>query len=273
VDYRRLCELVRTRYGIHLTDATKPSIERRLQHHLDAKDFAALGAHLDHALADSSATTLDALASLVSTNHTSFYREPAHFDYLRTEALPELERRLRRAKSNDLRIWCAAAATGEEAYSLLITLLEYFGNRYHRLHAGVLATDISTSALAHAASGVYTEQQVDLVPPHLRQRYFRPVGDGCYALLPQLRGDVLFRKLNLTSDPYPFKQRFHIIFCRNVMIYFDRATRERLVQQLWRFTAPGGYLFLGHAESIDRENCGFQYLRPAVYRRPERGVS
>jgi chemotaxis protein methyltransferase CheR len=248
-------------------------IERRIQHQLDADGFASLGAYLDHVLADPSATAADALVGLVSTTHTSFFREPAHFDYLRTRALPELEDRLHRAKSNDLRIWCAAAATGEEPYSLLITLLEYFGDRYHHLHAGLLATDISTSALAHAAAGVYREQQVELVPPPLRQRYFRRRDDGQYALLPELCADILFRRFNLKSDHYPFKQPFHVIFCRNVMIYFDQAIRERLVEKLWRCTAPGGYLFLGHAESIDRGHGGFEHLCPAVYRRPLRGRS
>jgi chemotaxis protein methyltransferase CheR len=272
-DYQRLGELVRSRYGMHLTDAKKPMIETRLQRHLDANGFASLADYLDHVVADPTSMALDALASMISTHHTYFFREPAHFDYLRTRALPDLEHRLRQSRSNDLRVWCAAAATGEEAYSLLITLLEHFGHRYHRLHAGVLATDISTTALAHAASGVYTEQQVELVPAHLRRRYFRRLDDGHYALLPHLRDDVLFRRFNLKSDVYPFKQPFHIIFCRNVMIYFDQAMRERLVEQLWRFTAPGGYLFLGHAESIDRADGGFQRLGPAVYRRLEREVS
>ncbi len=238
-EYRRLCELVRIHYGINLTDTKRPLIEMRLHGYLDAQGFASPRAYLDHVEADPTGTALDALVSLISTNHTYFFREPAHFDYLRRRVLPELEHQLRRARSNDLRIWCAAAATGEEAYSILITLLEYFGPRYHRLNAGLLASDISTSALAHAASGVYTEQQVDLVPAPFRRRYFRRLSDGRCAVLSQLRDEVLFRRFNLKTERYPFKRPFHVIFCRNVMIYFDRATRKRLVEQLWQCTAPG----------------------------------
>jgi chemotaxis protein methyltransferase CheR len=132
-----------------------------------------------------------------------------------------------------------------------------------------LATDLSLKALRHAASGVYTSEQVKRVPLDLRQRYFRSRGSGGWAVAPEVRAEVLFRKFNLMTARYPFKKPFHVIFCRNVMIYFDATTRRRLVSALYQATAPGGYLFIGHAETIAPDAGGYQQVRPAVYRRPE----
>ena len=183
------------------------------------------------------------------------------------DATADIERQLQRSRDNDLRIWCAAASTGEEAYSLMLTVFEYFGPRYARLDAGLLATDLSMKALNKAAQGVYTTAQVQAIPPVLRERYFHQLDEHQYAVLPALRAEVVFRKFNLMAARYPFKKPFHIIFYRNVMIYFDALTRRKLVQKLYDFTSPGGYLFSGHAETIEREDRRYEYVRPAVYRK------
>jgi chemotaxis protein methyltransferase CheR len=267
--YRRLCRLVQGHFGIHLSKEKQFLVVNRLHTQVLALGFTCYEAFLDHVEADASGAALDLLAGLISTNHTYFFREHAHFDFLQTHALPAIESRLA-AGDNDLRVWCAAASTGEEAYSILMTMLDYFGPRYGLFNAGLLATDLSLEALREAAAGTYTAEQVQRVPVNLRQRCFRRCGPGHYAVLPEVRAEVVFRKFNLTTPRYPFKKPFHVIFCRNVMIYFDAATRRSLVESLYRFTAPGGYLFVGHAETVAADS-GYRFVRPAVYQRPGQG--
>ena len=266
--YRRICELVRGQFGIHLEAHKQFLVINRLGRHVRALGFDSYEAFVDHVLGDVSGQSLEVLADLISTNHTYFFREPSHFDFLRAEALPEIEASLARGGDNDLRLWCAAASTGEEAYSIVMTMLDRFGPRYPHFDAGLLATDLSLKALRHAAAGQYSPEQVQHVPADLRQRYFVPQPDGRLAVTPEVRAEVLFRKFNLITGDYAFKKPFHAIFCRNVMIYFDPPARRRLVSALYQVTAPGGYLFIGHAETIGPDAAGYQSVRPAVYRRP-----
>jgi chemotaxis protein methyltransferase CheR len=268
-EYQRIRDLVQTHCGLHLTEEKQTLIMNRLYTHVTSQGFPSYGAYIDDLEADTSGLALDHLVSLIATNHTSFFREEAHFVYLQTHVLPDIERQLQRTRDNDLRIWCAAASTGEEAYSMMITLFEYFGPRYARFNAGLLATDISMKALHKAARGVYTAAQVHAVPPVLRERYFRRSDEHQYAVLPALKAEVVFRKFNLMTARYPFKKPFHIIFCRNVMMYFDAPTRRKLVQKLYDCTSPGGYVFSGHAETIEREDRRYEYVRPAVYRKSQ----
>jgi chemotaxis protein methyltransferase CheR len=266
-EYRRIRDLMQQHFGLHLSAEKKTLISNRLSHDVVSKGFLSYQAYLEAVEADSTGVALDHLASLIVTHHTAFFREAMHFGYLKTKVLPDIDGQLQRTQDPDLRIWCAAAATGEEAYSLMITLLEHFGTRYASLDAGLLATDISTRALSKARRGVYTAEQVRVVSALLRQRYFRQMSQQQYEVLPRVREEVVFRKFNLMTRRYPFKKPFHIIFCRNVMIYFDAATRRQLVHKLYDVTAPGGYLFIGHAETIDRQDRRYAYVRPAVYRK------
>jgi chemotaxis protein methyltransferase CheR len=253
--------------GIALPAEKQTLVANRLYNDVVSRQLRSYDAYLDALEADRSGLALDHLASLIVTHHTYFFREEAHFTYLKTHVLPAVTDRLQRAGDNDLRVWCAAASTGEEAYALIITLLEYFGSRYTSFDAGLLATDISTRALSQARRGVYSAAQSQAVPAALRQRYFQQVSPQQYAVLPWVRAEIVFRKFNLMTAHYPFKKPFHIIYCRNVMIYFDAETRRRLVHKLYDCTAPGGYLFIGHAETIEREAGSYVYVRPAVYRK------
>jgi chemotaxis protein methyltransferase CheR len=268
-EYRRMRDLVQTHFGIDLTAEKKMLIMNRLNGFVTSKGFPSYTAYLDHCEADRTGLELDNLASRLSTNHTYFFREEAHFDYLQAHVLPDIDGRLKRAGDNDLRIWCAAVSTGEEAYSILFTLLEYFGPRYARLDAGVLGTDISSKALKQATAGIYPAKQLQSVPPVLRQRYFRTLKDKRVEVIATVRAEALFRKFNLMTHPYPFKKPFHIIFCRNVMIYFNTETRRQLVDKLYDMTAPGGYLFIGHSEALNLEGRRYEYVCPAVYRKPQ----
>ena len=202
---------------------------------------------------------IDALA----TNHTSFMRETAHFDFLRQDVLPTLRDRPK------AQFWSAACSTGEEPYTLAFTLGDQWGaEAWRKIH--ILATDISTKALAAAKSAVYPAERFSSVPPGwLRQFLLRGEGrwKGWYRVKPEIRSQLEFARLNLVES---FSQHdlFPVIFCRNVMIYFDKPTQEGVVNRLAACLEPGGYLFIGHAESLTGIRHGLTYVRPAVYRKP-----
>jgi chemotaxis protein methyltransferase CheR len=181
--------------------------------------------------------------------------------------LPEIEGKIRKDPTYSLRIWSAGCAAGEEVYTLAIVLREFFGDRLDSLDLGVLASDVSLSVLAAAGEGRYPANRLQEVPPRLLAKYFRSAGEENYEIARSLRKHILFKKLNLIGDSYPFKGSFDFVFCRNVMIYFDEPTRKKLVETLFRYVKPGGYLFIGHSESLRRETCPFRYVMPAVYRK------
>ncbi len=182
-------------------------------------------------------------------------------------ALPTVVAQLEKENRKDLRIWCAGCSTGEEPYTLLMLMQEFFGPDYAKWNAGILATDISLKALDTARNGIYPEERIAALPPEFQQKYFRKLGDGNRAVIDRIRQEATFRRFNLMNDSFPFKKPFQIIFCRNVMIYFDQPTRERLVAKFHKFTEPGGYLFIGHSETLGRNQNAYRYLMPAAYRR------
>ena len=211
----------------------------------------------------------DRLIDLVSTNHTHFFREPDHFEYLPRDPLAAAARRAA-AAGRPVRVWCAAAASGEEAYSLAITLAEF-----RRLNPAVqwslAASDISRRMLDRCRLGMYEAERVQLPDPAWLARYFRRgFGDraGLYRVKPELRSRLHVSAINLFQAAYPVPAEQDVIFCRNVMIYFDEPSRQTLIDRLFDQLAPGGHLFIGHAESLLGLRHRFQQVRPAVYVRP-----
>lgn len=268
-EYRRLRDLVGQQFGIQLTDDKQVLVTNRMGNYLVNRGFQSYTQFLDQLENERGGPLLDDLASLISTNHTYFFRDDVHFTMLTTTVWPELEHEARRTRARDLRVWCAASSTGEEAYSMLFTMLEYFGPRYSTFEAGLLATDISTAALDQATRGVYEASRAAAVPSHLRDKYMSRRADGKMEVLPEVRREAHFRKFNLMTAVFPFKKPFHVIFCRNVMIYFDVAARAALVERLRDCLVPGGLLFVGPSEAIHGET-GLEYVAPAVYRRKGR---
>jgi len=266
-EFAQLRDIVYARFGIHLSEKKHQVVVGRLRDLLSRDGFKNFNEYLAHLAMDQSGHALSDLANRISTNHTFFFRESNHFSFFFEQVLPEFVRRLRAAGSPDLRVWCAGCASGEEAYTLAMLLLEFLGLEYPSWSAGVLGTDISTRALALAKAGVYPEERAELVPPVLKIRYFRPEGRGQLAVSDRVRQEVTFRRFNLMNAVFPFKKPFHVIFCRNVMMYFDAVTRAALVQRLCNATAPGGYLFIGHSETLEHGRCPYEYVMPAVYRK------
>jgi chemotaxis protein methyltransferase CheR len=266
-EFEQLRGIIYARFGISLSEKKRQLVISRLYDVLQRKKLRNFEEYLNYLAQDQSGQAVSELADRISTNHTFFFREQLHFEVLLSQVLPQTIARLRAEDSPDLRIWCAGCATGEEAYTLAMLLLEYFGLEYPQWSAGVLATDISTHALSFARAGIYPEDRAELVPPTLKYRYFRQKGKGLLAVTDRVRQEVTFRRFNLINPAFPFKKPFHVIFCRNVMMYFDAPAREALVQRLYDATAPGGYLFIGHSEALERSRCPYEYVRPAVYQK------
>ncbi|MCG8408452.1 MAG: hypothetical protein MI923_24895 [Phycisphaerales bacterium] len=204
------------------------------------------------------------LLNMISTNLTYFFRESKHFELLRTTLLPKLIRAKQKRGERRIRFWSAACSTGEEVYSLLITVLPFLdpvGSWDFKL----LGSDISTQVLAKAKEGRYDKTQIQGIDPHKIPDYFSRQNHSL-VVRADLKGLVRFARLNLL-EPFPFKGLFEIIFCRNVMIYFDRSTREQIVRKFHQYLVPGGYLFIGHSENLTGLDHQFSYIGPAVYRK------
>ena len=252
-DFARLAAFIEDYAGIKMPPTKATLLEGRLQRRVRAKGMRDLADYCrylfeEDGLAAESVHLIDA----VSTNKTDFFREPEQFRVLREIVLPELLRRTPRGQPAKLSLWSAACSTGEEPYTLAIVLSEFAGE-VAPVQAGILATDINTEVLAEAQRGVYTEDVIQPLAPALRTRYLLRSRDRARRLVrivPRLRAMVRFARLNLMAASYEVDAGFDVIFCRNVLIYFHRETQFQVLQRLCAHLRPGGYLFLGHSESI-----------------------
>ncbi len=265
-EFDQIRRLAYDQFGLELREGKEQLVSARLAKLMRALKLKSFQQYYDHLIADPSGEALTAMIDALTTNHTSFFREPAHFDFLRSIVLPQLERR------DQIAIWSAACSTGEEPYSIAFCLLQYFAQRSSP-SIRILATDISTRVLAGARRAAYPEERFTGFPVHeLRPFLMRGTENwkGWYLVKKHVRDLVEFRRLNLMNA---FSQLglFPVIFCRNVMIYFDKATQESLVNRLADHLEPGGYLLIGHAESLNRINHPLQYVQPAVYRKAGNG--
>lgn len=268
-EFAQLRDLIHRRFGINLTEQKRSLLVGRLQKLMRQLGLSTFQQYYDYLVKDKTETALGELVDLISTNHTYFNREKDHFDYFYQTALPAVVEKLKKSNSKDLRIWCAGCSSGEEPYTLLMLMMEYFGAEYSSWNAGILATDISDRALSIARRGVYSKDRVDQLPEHLRRKYFTPAGTQEMAVIDKVKKEATFRRFNLMNTRFPFKNPFQMIFCRNVMIYFDQPTREALVSRYHQHTEPGGYLFIGHSETLGRSQDRYRYLKPALYQKGE----
>ncbi|MFW5710681.1 MAG: CheR family methyltransferase [bacterium] len=264
-EFRHISQLVYEKFGIHLTEKKRVLVRGRLNKLLRQMGYNNFEEYYHAILEDPSGAGLLELVDRISTNHTYFYREKDHFDFLEKRVLPDIGRQLDEQRSKDLRLWCAGCATGEEAYTLAIVLAEFFGPHYFSDGPPILATDISRTALEKAMLGAYGKERIDQIPKGLLHKYFVLNDMGGYSVKDELKKLVLFKRLNFKRETFPFRKKFHTVFCRNVMIYFDQPTKETLVNKFGGVLNEGGYLFIGHSETLGRDNMNFQYVQPAVY--------
>lgn len=264
-EFTAISKIVYDHFGIVLGEEKRSLVVGRLHHCLAKRRISSFSEYLQLLKGDQSREIISELVNQISTNFTSFFREPAHFDFLTNKALPEVLSNLQKQGSNDLRIWCAACASGEEAYTLQMVIMKKLGLEYANWDAGLLATDISEKALSSARSATYSAEQMQGVSDDLKRAYFKANGSDQFSAKEVLRNQILFRRFNLMNERFPFPKPFQIIFARNVMIYFDEETRKNLIRKFYNVLAPGGYLFIGHSETINSGWTDFRSVLPAVY--------
>jgi len=261
--------LVYERSRINLDNRKRELVAARLAKRLRATQIASVDDYCDFLRSPGHEEERIKLIDAISTNHTFFFREGSHFDFLRSRIVPEMSERSRRERWSRLYAWSAACSSGEEPYSLAMTLDDTVDSSTWSWQ--VEATDISYPMLEVAQRAVYKSESVNGKAPAWAMTYFqRGIGpqEGNYRIKPSLRNRVSFRHINLLEGEPPFRDLMHVIFCRNVMIYFDHATQEELVNKLTRQLVPGGYLIVGHSESLTNIAHSLQPVESAIYRRP-----
>ena len=268
-DFRKISDMVYEHCGINLHTGKKELVRARLAKRLRLGKFKTFPEYMRHVLADKTGREFSILIDSLSTNLTSFFREKQHFGFLRDTFLPPLLERKRKSRNFRLRCWSAGSSSGEEPYSIAITLLEAVQGQ-GRWDVKILATDISTSMLEIARKGVYDEERVGPVPTLQKNSYLtchRVSGRKVFEVNKSLKDIVIFKYLNLMKD-WPIKGPLDFIFCRNVMIYFDKSTQQRLVARYWDLLDSGGVLFTGHSESLTGIEHRFKYIQPTIYMKP-----
>jgi len=263
-EFHQLAEFIKKNYGINLKEKKRVLVAGRLQNVLIQKNIKSFSEYFEHVLSDKTGEAAAELVNKITTNYTFYMREPEHFHYFREVVLPYL---VKTVKNRDLRIWSAGCSSGEEPYTLAMIIDEYFQGKKAGWDTRILATDISGRMLEKAKTGIYGVESVAKLPPQWRLNYFTRQDDDSYAIADRIKKEVIFRKFNLVGGAFPFRRKFHVIFCRNVMIYFDTKTKDELVERFYDALEYGGYLFIGHSESISRHRTKFRYVMPAVYRK------
>ncbi|MDR2612794.1 MAG: protein-glutamate O-methyltransferase [Deltaproteobacteria bacterium] len=271
-EYQSIANFVHKEAGINLLDGKKELVRARLAKRITQLQFKDFKSYFRHVMADRSGDELVFLLDALSTNLTSFWREPQHFDFMVKTFLPELEQKRSRPGGGGprLRIWSCACSSGEEPYTIAMTVLDrspYFANGGD---FRILATDLSTKVLNMAKRGEYGPESVKNVPPNMRQAYMTRIphekGGDHWRVIDGVRRIISFRRLNL-METLPIRNPMDLIFCRNVFIYFDRTTITELVNKYHKILEPGGYLFIGHSESLSGLQHPFQYVAPCIYRK------
>ncbi|MDA8308071.1 MAG: protein-glutamate O-methyltransferase [Deltaproteobacteria bacterium] len=266
--FQQYSRLVYEQCGINLHEGKKALLQARLNKRLRMTGIDSYKEYFKFITSGANPGEFVNFIDSISTNLTYFFREAQHFDFMNRVGLPELIEAKRKQRDVRIRIWSAGCSTGEEPYSLAMCVLAHLQD-ITKWDFRILATDISTRVLETASRGVYSEEKVKKVPPALRHAYFRKVGgeDGNsdFQIVPHVKRLITFYRLNL-KDPYPFKGPFDFIFCRNVMIYFDKKTQEELVNKMAGFLRAGGYFCVGHSESLTGLAHKLSYVQPAIYR-------
>ena len=263
-EFTQFADYVRHHYGIHFKAEKKSLIAGRLNHVLADMNMRNLTQYMEYLAADKSGRAVSTMLDKITTNYTYFMREADHFQYFRDSVLPYLEKTV---KNRDMRVWCAASSTGEEPYTLAMIMDEYFGTEKSKWDTKILATDISQAVLNTAKAGIYSKEKIAPLPEAWKKRYFNAYDNENVIISERIREEVIFSKINLMEPAFPFKKNMHAVFCRNVMIYFDNETKDRLTERMYDITEPGGFLFIGHAEGLNREKTRYKYIMPAVYRK------
>lgn len=269
-DFQRCSRFIQEEYGIKMPPAKKTLLECRLRKRLRVLNLDTFEKYVKYAfdgghMHDELIHMIDA----VTTNKTDFFRESAQFDFLRSVMLPSLVEDWGIGTRRPLRVWSAGCATGEEPYTLAMVLQDYRAGR-PEFDFQILATDVSTRVLRDAARGVYKEERAAPVPAEMKKRYFMRSRDrdrGLVRVVPELRGKISFRRLNFMEGDFGLREQMDVIFCRNVIIYFEKDTQEKLIGRLCGHLLESGHLYVGHSETLHGMNVPLVQVAPMVYRK------
>ena len=264
-DFNRLSNFIMTEYGIKMPPVKKVMLESRLQRRLKSLNITDFKDYVDYVFTPlGQKEEVIHMIDVVSTNKTDFFREPGHFDFLTNVLLPDL---FRDKQYLNLKIWSAGCSSGEEPYTLAIVLSEFI-EKNPCYDFTIFASDISTKMLKTAMEAIYKEERVYNIPLAIKKEYFlrsKNREEKKVRIVPELRKKVTFRRLNLIDEKYNLFEHYDIIFCRNVLIYFDRDTQEQILMKLCAHLKTGGYLFLGHSESITGLKLPLNHIQPTIY--------
>ena len=262
--------LIHDSSGINLTLTKKELVKARLAKRLTKMGIDSFKDYYKYVTkTDKTGKELIHLIDSISTNKTDFFREKKHFDLLNTSLLPSLISSKTKAGIKKLRIWCAASSSGEEPYTLAMTVFNHLKPN-NGWDVKILATDISTKILKKAIIGIYRKELLKDIPTGTISAHFSSVlyeNTNCYKAKDHLKDIIPFRRFNLMTPAFPFRNPFDFIFCRNVMIYFDPETQSKLASKFYDCLPKDGHLFIGHSETLSRSNTSFKYVQPAVYRK------
>ena len=253
---------INTNFGIKMPPEKKTMLQSRLQKRLRDLDIATFKEYIDLVFTENGESSeLIHMIDVVTTNKTDFFREPAHFDYITQEVLPNIAGR-------QIKIWSAGCSSGEEVYTTAIVIKEFLKNN-NGSDFQILGTDISSRVLAKAVNAIYPEDRIANIPIELKKKYFLKSKDRIsptVRVIKELRSKASYQRLNfMNSDYSEIKEMFDIVFCRNVLIYFDRPTQEKVISKLCQKLKYGGYFFLGHSESIMGMNLPLKQIRPTIF--------
>lgn len=262
-EFLRIVTYVKKNFGIDLSQK-RVLVGGRLENYLVRNGYANYNEFMEKVEKNPKGAEATDMINILTTNHTYFMRESEHFEFMKNVALPWAKAKARGTK--DLRVWCGASSTGEEPYTLAMIIKDFFGVEHAAWDTRLLATDISMKVLNHASRGVYLREDVEPLPVNWKRHYFKQISQEEFRVKDELKKEVIFKQFNL-MDPITFKKKFHIVFLRNVMIYFQDDTKYQLIQRIYDHMEPGGYLFIGLTERLDRQMVKFNYVQPSIYRK------
>jgi chemotaxis protein methyltransferase CheR len=270
-DFNKLSHFIYTNYGIKMPPAKKNMLQARLQNRLRENNLQSFKEYCDLVFSGkNSESEIVHMIDVVSTNKTDFYRENAHFEFMRSTVLPEFHQQ---QVGETLKIWSSACSSGEEVYTIGMVINEYLSGK-KTFDYSILGTDISTRILQKAATAVYAEERVNPIPIELKKKYLlrsKNRENPSVKIVPEIRQRTSFTRLNLMDQDYfGIPKNFDVVFCRNVLIYFDRPTQEKVINKLCSHLKPGGYFFLGHSESITGIDVPLKQIKPTIFKKIDR---
>ena len=263
-EFEQLSDYIKKSYGIFLKEDKKSLIETRLADILVKKSISSFSQLYTLLQQDTSGELKKEVAIRITTNYTYFMREEDTFSFFEHNVLPWIERV---CKDKSLRVWSAGCSTGEEPYNLAMIIADYFMNKDKTWDKQILASDISDKVLLSARKGIYSADKIECLPQQWKTRYLNKYDDDKYIFKDVIKKEVMFKKINLIEPFFPYEKKFHAIFCRNVMIYFDENTRNEIIAKFCDNLAYGGFLLIGKTESVDRNLHNLEYIKPGIYRK------